>query len=158
MDEALHAPDFTTPDFTQPMLQQTDLATPGFTLPDPAQPEIVIQLPLWPAHLDRPATNQPDPASPDLTNPALPANVSIPDSTVHVLPEPSYAPEVVMVQRPGTLDPAALPTLLDSADEAALPSGVSYPQLYSTPDALSTRTRHLGMLELGLERSERAES
>ncbi|MGH2510172.1 MAG: hypothetical protein ACRDHZ_22570 [Ktedonobacteraceae bacterium] len=150
MNEPWQTPNFTAPDFTQPTLQQTDLAIPGFTLPDPTQPGIVIPLSLWPANLDQPATNQPAPASPDLTTLALP-------TTVHALSVPSYEPEVVMGQRPGELDPAALKTLLDGADATELPPGISYPQLYSMQDEMDTRKRHLGMLELGLERTEGAE-
>lgn len=158
MNEAWHAPDFTAPDFTQPALQQTDFTTPGFTLPDPAQPSMVIPSALWPADLEQGTPGQPDPASPDLTMPDVPGDLDLPASNTHVLPAPNYEPEVVMGQRPGTLDPAALEMLHDSPDDTELPPDLSYPQLYITQNEMSRRRRHLGMLELGLERVERAES
>lgn len=158
MNEAWHAPDFTAPDFTQPALQQTDFTTPSFTLPDPAQPTLGVQLSLWPDDVDWFATNQPDPASPDRTAPDVPADLHLPASNAHALPAPNYEPEVVMGQRPGTLDPAALETLRDSSDDTDLPPDLSYSRLYITQNEMSTRKRHLGMLELGLEQAERAES
>ncbi|MGH7239224.1 MAG: hypothetical protein ACREHG_04055, partial [Candidatus Saccharimonadales bacterium] len=90
--------------------------------------------------------------------PDVPGDLELPASNTHGLPAPGYEPEVVMGQRPGTLDQAALATLRDSPDDAELPPDLSYPQLYITQDEMSTRKRHLGMLELGLERVERAES
>ncbi|MEO7019338.1 MAG: hypothetical protein ABI234_04235 [Ktedonobacteraceae bacterium] len=159
MDESLHTPDFTAPDFTQPALQQTDLATPGFTLPNPNRPDpaIAADMAPWPHDMEQLPTDQPDPSSPDLDEPDMPADLTMPAADVHVLPEPSYAPDVVMAQRPGEMDPQALETLLGSADDAELPPDISYPQLYTNQDEMSKRKRHLGMLELGLERTERAE-
>lgn len=155
MDEIFHAPDFIIPDFTQPALQRVDMTTPGFTLPDPTQPAITIPLSLWPDDVEQFATNQPDPTVPDLTNPD--ADVDMPNNSMHVLPTPSYEPEVTMEQRPGTLDPTAWETLRDSADETELPPDINYPQLYTRQDDMSTRKRHLGMLELGLEQTKKVE-
>lgn len=157
LHEPWHTPDFTAPDVRQPALQQADLTTPAFTLPDPGTPDLVIQLSLWPDDLEQLITNQPDPASPDLTSPELPASLDVPMSDAHAMPTPRNEPEVVMAQPPGEMDPAALETLLSGADYTELPPGLSYPQLYSVQDEMSTRKRHVGMLELGLERSERAE-
>jgi len=153
----LHFPDFTMPDFTQPALERADPATPGFTLPDPERSEHAraLQWPFWPEDLDKPGPERPDPASPDLIAPHLPAGLTLADSRTHIMPEPEYAPEVVMKQRPGELDPAALEVMLGSADHEELPPGIAYPQLYTTEDEMSTRKRHLGMLELGLEQAER---
>lgn len=157
--EQLHFPDFTAPDFTQPELEKVDLATPGFTLPDPELPEQAkaLQLSLWPEDMDMLSTERPDPASPDLTAPDLPAGLTLADPRVHAMPRPEYAPEVVMRERPGELDPAAHETMLDSSDNKELPPGITYPQLYTSEDEMSSRKRHLGMLELGLERTERNE-
>ena len=157
--EQLHFPDFTVPDFRQPALERADLAKPGFTLPDPERPEQVrvLQLSLWPEGLNILDTEHPDPASPDLTGPDQPATLTRADPRVHIMPEPVYAPEVVMRERPGELDPAALEVMLGSADREELPPGIAYPQLYTAQDEMSRRKRHLGMLELGLEQSERDE-
>lgn len=157
--EQSHFPDFTAPDFTQPELERVDLATPGFTQPNPERPEQVraLQLSLWPEGLDTLSTEHPDPASPDLIEPDLPIGLTLVDTRVHAMPEPEYAPEVVMQQRPGELDPAALEVMLGNADREELPSGIAYPRLYTAEDEMSTRKRHLGMLELGLEQSERDE-
>lgn len=155
--EQLHFPDFTAPDFTQPELERVDLAMPGFTLPDPERPEQVkaFQLSLWPDDLDALSTERPDPASPDLTAPDRSAALTLADPRVHAMPQPEYAPEVMMRGRPGELDPAALETMLGSADNEELPPGITYPQLYTSEDEMSSRKRHLGMLELGLEGDER---
>lgn len=157
--EQLHFPDFTAPDFGQPELERVDLATPGFTLPDPERPEQLkaLQLSFWPENLDALDTEHPDPASPDLTEPELPAGLALADPRVHAMPQPEYAPQVVMRERPGELDPAALETVLGGADNKELPPGITYPQLYSSEDEISSRKRHLGMLELGLEQAERDE-
>ncbi|HEU5376691.1 MAG TPA: hypothetical protein VFV38_14745 [Ktedonobacteraceae bacterium] len=154
MYEQPHLPDFATPDFTQPALEQADLATPGFRLPDPATPDPpdVIQLSLWPANLDRSAPEQPDPLLPDLAQAASSARLLVPDSEAHLVPEPRYEPEVVMAQRPGELDPSALVMLRDSPDRAQQPTGLAAPDLFTSQDGMSRRNRHLGMLELGLER------
>ena len=154
MDEALHPPDFASPDFTQPELQTM---RPGFVLPDPLKPEMVIQLPLWPDELEQLSVNQPDPLNPDLTEPEIPANLSRPDAGAHSMPEPLYQPDTVMSERPGEMDPHALQTLLDGADQEELPTGLAYPQLYTDQDGMSRRKRHLGMLDLGLEQTERDE-
>lgn len=155
--EQLHFPDFTAPDFRQPELERVDLAKPGFTLPDAERPEQVraLQLSLWPEDLDALSTERPDPDSPDLTAPDRPAALTLADPRVHVMPEPEYTPEVVMRERPGELDPAALEMMLGSAGREELPPGITYPQLYTAQDEMSRRKRHLGMLELGLEQSER---
>lgn len=157
--EQLHFPDFGVPDFTQPSLQRADLGTPDFTLPDPARPEPLIaeQLPLWPAELETPDDDRPDPDLPDLTEPEVPDDLTQPATNAHILTKPEYAPEVVMRQRPGELDPAAAEMLLTSPDMEELPEHLTYPQLYTSDDEMSTRKRHLGMLELGLERNARGE-
>ncbi len=155
MDEPLHTPDFTAPDFTQPELQPMQA---GFVLPDPLKPETAVQLPLWSDdELERLNVQQPDPLDPDLTELDAPPDLSRPDASAHMLPQPRYQPETVMTERPGELDPHALPTLWDGVDWSDLPAGVTYPQLYTDQDGMSTRKRHLGMLDLGLEQSERDE-
>lgn len=155
--EQLHFPDFTAPDFTQPALEWTDLAQPNFVLLDPTLSDLqrARQLPLWPDTLDRLAGERPDPVSPDLLAPDRPAALSYPAGEGHALPEPENAPEVVMQQRPGELDPAALTMLPGSPDDAALPPGLVYPQLYTNDDEMSRRKRHFALLELGLEHETR---
>ncbi|HEU5380302.1 MAG TPA: hypothetical protein VFV38_33170 [Ktedonobacteraceae bacterium] len=157
--EQLHFPDFIAPDFSQPTLQETDLVQAGFTLPDPARPELpVVEQPsLWPAEMLRPQSERPDPALPDLTAPEFPADLTQPATDTHMLSRPEYAPEVIMDQRPGELDPAAAEILLASPDMAELPQALTYPQLYTSDDEINTRKRHLGMLELGLEQNARDE-
>lgn len=155
--EALHFPDFTAPDFTQPTLEQVDLAQPGFVLLDPALSDVPSsqQLPLWPEDVSRPATAEPDPALPDLLEPDRPDALSYPAEDAHMLPEPANAPEVVMQQRPGELDPAALALTLAGPDETTLPAGLTYPQLYANDDAMTRRKRHFALLALGLEQNAR---
>lgn len=156
MYEQPHFPDFAAPAFTQPALEQADLATPGFRLPDPARPDPpdVIQLALWPANLDRSAPEQLDPLLPDLEQAASSARLLVPDSEAHLMPEPRYEPEVIMAQRPGELDLSALVTLRDSPDRVELPTGITSSDLFTSQDGMNRRNRHLGMLELGLERAE----
>lgn len=151
MDEPLHPPDFTAPDFAQPELQAMK---PGFTLPNPAEPDPphVVQLSLWPADPERMSVTQPDPDSPDLTELEIPANLTTPSDSAHIMSEPGYAPDSIMDQRPGELDPSALEVLLGSPDHADLSPDLSYPHLYIDQDEMSRRKRHLGMLDLGLER------
>lgn len=148
----LHFPDFGTPDFTQPALEKVDLAQPGFVLPDPAISELpkAEQMPLWPMDMGRLKTNEPDPALPDLLEPDHPRVLSYPPADARMLPEPENAPEVVMQQRPGELDPAALALTLASPDEAELPAGLVYPQLYTNDDEMTRRKRHFALQELGL--------
>lgn len=153
MDKSPHTPDFTAPDFTQPELQPVQ---PGFARPDPLKPELV-QLSLWPDDLEQLNARQPDPLDPDLTEPDVPTDLSRPDASAHLMPEPRYQPEVVMGERPGELDPHALQTLLDSPDWQGLPPDLAYPRIYTDQDEMSRRKRHLGMLDLGLQRSERDE-
>lgn len=150
----LHLPDFTAPDFAQPELERADLAQPGFVAPNPAQ---AIPLPLWPEDLPRAADERPDPALPDLLEPDEPDTLSYPAANAHMMPEPEYAPEVVMQQRPGELDAAALSIALDSPDDAELPAGLNYPQLYTSDDEMSRRKRHFALLERGLEQEARGE-
>lgn len=154
--EQLHFPDFDAPDLTQPTLQRVDLAQPGFSMPDPQRPDSlrVEQLPLWPDDLARPDEARPDPALPDLTEPDVPATLKQPDEREHVMPEPEYAPDVVMQQRPGEMDPDVAYVLLNSPDVEDLPAHITYTQLYTSQDEMSKRKRHLGMLELGLEKTE----
>lgn len=157
--EQLHFPDFGVPDFALPVLERADPAMPGFTLPNPTRPEPAVarQLSLWPGGLDRPDAGLPTVDSPDLSKPEMPPDLTRPAPNKHALPRPEFAPDVVMRERPGEMDPAAAEMLLDSPDQQDLPAGLSYPQLYTSQDEMSTRKRHLGMLELGLERSERGE-
>lgn len=157
--EQLHFPDSGVPDFAQPALERANLETAGFTLPNAERPEPAVarQLSLWPGELDRPDPDLPDVDSPDLREPQMPPDLTRPASDGHLLPRPEYTPEVVMRERPGEMGPAAAEVLLDGPDRRGLPAGLSYPQLYTSQDELSTRKRHLGMLELGLERSERGE-
>lgn len=157
--EQLHFPDFGVPDFAQPALEGADLAGPGFTLPNPQRPEPAVarQLGLWPDELDRPDPDLPGVDSPDVRAPEVPPALTRPAPGEHALPEPEYALDVVMRERPGELDPAAAEVLLGSPDLRTLPAGLSYPQLYTSQDEMSTRKRHLGMLELGLDRSEGGE-
>lgn len=154
MENPLHAPDFTAPDVTQPELQPLQ---PGFTRPDPLKPELVVQLSLWPDDLEQLNVHQPDPLDPDLTESDVSADLSRPDDSAHLMPEPRYQPETIMDERPGELDHHALQTLLDGPDWQGLPSSLTYPQLYTDQDEMSRRRRHLGTLDLGLERSERDE-
>ncbi len=157
--EQLHFPDFDMPDFAQPALKQTNLAQPGFTLPNPARPEPAVarQLGLWPDELDRPNPALPAVDSPDLHAPEVSPDLTQLALDEHMMPKPEYAPDVVMRERPGEMDQAAAEIRLGSSDLRALPEGLSYPQLYASQDEMSTRKRHLGMLELGLERAERNE-
>lgn len=150
--EALHSPDFGMPDFTQPALEKVDLAQPGFVLLDPAIPELqkAEQMPLWPMDMGRLATDEPDPALPDLLEPDHPDALSYPPVDARLLAEPENAPEVVMRQRPGELDPAALALTLAGPDEAELPAGLRYPQLYTNDDEMTRRKRHFALQELGL--------
>lgn len=157
--EQLHFPDFAVPDFAQPALERVDPAGPGFALPNPQRPEPAVarQLGLWPDELGRPNPDPPAVDSPDLRAPEVPHDLTRPAPGEHALPGPEYAPDVVMRERPGEMAPAATEVLLDSPDRRELPAGLSYPQLYTSQDEMSTRKRHLGMLELGLERAERGE-
>lgn len=153
MEQELHHPDFGVPDFTQPPLEQADLAQPGFVLPDPAA-HPWPSLPL-PAELDRPATTLPDPALPDLLEPDHPHLLDYLPENARLLAEPRYAPEVVMQQRPGEPEPAALELALGSPDAEELPRGLAYPQLYTNDDEMTRRKRRFAMLELGLEHEAR---
>ncbi len=157
--EQLHFPDFAVPDFAQPALERADPAGPGFALPNPQRPEPAVarQLGLWPDDLDRPDPELPAVDSPDLRAPEVPHDLTLLAPGEHALPGPEYAPDVVMRERPGEMAPAAPEELLGSPDLKDLPAGLSYPQLYTSQDEMSTRKRHLGMLELGLERAERGE-
>jgi hypothetical protein len=154
--EELHFPDFRAPDFAQPELEWVNLMTPGFTLPDPQRSELADarQLSLWPDGLEQPECERPDPDSLDLREPEVPAMLDQPAPGEHMQPEPRYMPDVVMAQRPGELDPAARGIVLASPDREDLPAAITYPQLYTSEDEMSRRKRHLGMLELGLERAE----
>lgn len=156
-EEPLHLPGFSAPDFTQPALERTDLAQPGFVLPDPAlaQWPQAYQRPLWPEDMARVASEQPDSALPDLLEPNRPDTLSYPAENEQALAEPEYAPEVVMQQCPGELDPSALEQMLGSPDDASLPPGLAYPQLYTGDDEMTRRKRHFAMLELGLEHEAR---
>lgn len=138
-----------TPD-TQPV----QLHLPDFVAPDPTKP---IQLPLWPEGMVRMADARPDPASPDLLAAEEPDTLSYPSANARMMPEPEYAPEVVMRQRPGELDRAALSVALGSPDDAELPSGLAYPQLYTDDDEMTRRKRHFALLELGLEQDAKDE-
>jgi hypothetical protein len=157
--EPLHFPDFAVPDFALPALEGADPTGPGFALLNPQRPEPAVarQLGLWPGELDRPDPQLPAVDSPDLRAPEVPHDLAWPAPGEHALPRPEYAPEVVMRERPGEMAPAAPEALLDSPDLKDLPAGLSYPQLYTSQDEMSTRKRHLGMLALGLERAERGE-
>lgn len=157
--EQLHFPDFDAPDLAQPALQRVDLAQPGFSLPDPQRPDSLHaeQLPLWPDELAKLDDARPDPALPDLMEPDVPATLTRPDEREHVMPGPEYAPDIVMQQRPGEMDPDAAHVLLNSPDAEDLPAHIAYPQLYTNQDKMSKRKRHLGMLELGLEKTEGGE-
>lgn len=150
--EQLHFPDFSTPDFTQPTLEQTDLAQPDFVLSDPAlsQLQTAHQLPFWPEEMERQPEGRPDPALPDLLAPLRAKALSYPSEEVHALPTPENAPEVTMQERPGELDPTALKLILASPDNAELPPGLMYPQLY-TDDELTRRMRRFALLELSLQ-------
>lgn len=150
----LHLPDFAAPDFAQPELERADLAQPGLVVPDPTRP---IQSLLWPEDMARMADERPDPASPDLLEADEPGTLNYPAASARMLPEPEYAPEVVMRQRPGELNPAALSIALGSPDDAELPSGLAYPQLYTDDDETTRRKRHFALLELGLEQDARGE-
>ncbi len=156
-EEPLHLPDFRAPDFAQPALERTDLAQPGFVLPDPAlaQWPRAYQAPSWPDEMDRVASERPDPATPDLLEPDRPNDLSYPAANAHLLSEPEYAPDVVMQQRPGELDPAAMKLAPGSPDDESLPAGLAYPQLYTNDDEMTRRKRHFAILELGLEREAR---
>jgi hypothetical protein len=153
--EQLHFPDFAVPDFAQPTLERADPTGPGFALPNPQRPEPAVarQVGPWPADLDRPDPDLPSVDSPDLYAPEVPPALTLPAPGEHALPRPEYAPDVVMRERPGEMAPAAAEVLLGSPDLKDLPAGLSYPQLYTSQDEMSTRKRHLGMLELGLERA-----
>ncbi|HEX7735232.1 MAG TPA: hypothetical protein VF458_10215 [Ktedonobacteraceae bacterium] len=153
MEQELHLPDFTVPDFAQPPLERVDLAQPGFVVPDPAA-HPWPSLPM-PEDLDRPATGQPDPALPDLLEPDRPRLLDYPPENERVLAEPRYEPDVAMQQRPGEPDPAALDLALGSPDEESLPRGLAYPQLYTNDDEMTRRKRRFAMRELGMEREAR---
>lgn len=155
--DALHFPDFTAPDFAQPALEKVDLAQPDFVLLDPTLSALASlhQLPVWPEDMERPASAEPDPVLPDLLETDRPDTLSYPTEDAHLLAEPENAPEVVMRQRPGELDPAALALTLASPDEAELPPDLTYPQLYTDDDEMTRRKRHFALLALGLEQSAR---
>ena len=98
---------------------------------------------------------RPDPALPDLLHPDIPDLFELPPAQAHVMPRPTYEPETVMRERPGELA-AELPGLLaDDPDMRGLPRGIEYPELYTTQQGMTTRERHLGALELGLEKMEK---
>lgn len=151
--EPLHLPDFTVPTFTQPDLARADLARPDFVLPnaDLSVLQQAHQVPLWPADVNRPQNERPDP----LLEPERPDTLAYPAADAHAMPEPENAPEVVMQQRPGELDPAALSMTLTGPDEASLPAGLAYPRLYTSADEMSRRKRRFAMLELGLQQNAR---
>ncbi len=142
-------PDFTLPDSTLSPLPEVDLARPDFLLPDPARSEL-SQLPLWPDNMDQVAPLEPDPALPDLLEPEQPDTLIYPAGDAHALVKPENAPEVVMQQRPGELDPAAASMVLHSPDEETLPTDLSYAQLYTNDEQMTWRKRHFALLEPGL--------
>jgi len=150
---SLNRPDSTTSDFSIPNLEQVDLSTPGFrvpdvTMPDPALPDLTK--PDMPADLDGLNMNRPDPNLPDLTMPDIPGDMTMPDSEEHGASRPEYMPEVTIEERPGELADEVLALVRDSPDYEDLPSRMIYPKLYTSQQDMTTRDRHLGMLELGL--------
>lgn len=154
----LYLPDSGCSDFSVPELEQVDLSRPGFVLPDverpdPALPDL-LELDM-PDNVYRPPVDRPDPELQGVTMPELPDLFARPSVDAHIMPQPGCEPEVVMQERPGELA-AALPELLaDDPDMRRLPPGIEYPELYTTQRDMTRRQRHLGMLELGLEKMEK---
>ena len=103
-----------------------------------------------PAELDGLNVNRPDPNLPDLTAPVIPGDMTMPNSEEHGASRSEYSPEVTMEERPGELADTALASVRDSPDYEELPDGLIYPKLYTSQQDMTTRDRHLGMLELGL--------
>ena len=66
-------------------------------------------------------------------------------------------PAVTMRDRPGELGSSALSLVRDSPDYSKLPRGLTYPKLHTLQQDMTTRDRHLGMLELGLFNAEKDE-
>jgi len=156
----LNRPDSTTSDFSIPDLERVDLSTPGFSvpdvgMPDPALPDLTMLD--MPDDLDGLNVNRPDPNLPDLTAPLIPGDMTMPDSEEHGASRPEYSPEVTMEERPGELADEALMQVRDSPDYEELPAELIYPKLYTLQQDMSTRDRHLGMLELGLLAQEKDE-
>ncbi len=169
----LNPPDFIAPDFTVPDLSMTDLSMPGYSMPDAVRPDPFLPdltRPLIPENLARLAADEPDPASADLTMPdipraldTIPAGLVLPDENSHDAPgayPPTMPPrsEVMMDERPGELADPALANLLDSPDMQQLPPDLTPETLYTHARDMTSRLRHLGRLELGLEDEERKQA
>ncbi len=96
---------------------------------------------------------------PDLSHHDRPADLDMPDSLVDpVLPalqQPDLQPEVQMPDRPGDLANNALEEMQSDETYQTLPTD-NYRALYMQQQGNNShRSRHMGMLDLGLEREER---
>ncbi len=159
---SVNGPTFDTPNFAIPDMKAYDLTGPGIDHipefdPDPQtgdllkydQPEGLIQINVV----------QPDPMLPDLSLYDRPAGLYFPssmdvDPLVPNLQSPTLTQEIEMPDRPGELADGAINILHDSPSYQQLPAE-RYEQLFMAQDGNNShRERHMGMLDLGLEREE----
>lgn len=155
-DDLLHLPDFASPDFTQPALEAINPGLASFVVPDPDRsPYEAWSLPS--DMIEHPAAGRPDPALPDLLALARPDSLNYPAEDESVMAQPKYAPEVVMQQRPGELDPPARTLILDGSGATVLPGESSYAPFSPASDGMTRRKRHFTLLAAGLERAVRAD-
>lgn len=161
-------PTFRAPDMSVPALQAGDLSGPGIDYvnefePDPqtgdllafARPGGLTTLATW--NTDPLA---PDPAAPDLDEYDHPAGLGMlaamtPDPTLPDLQEPDLEPEVHMQDRPGDLADGALGEVDADPTYNALPADSTNELWMQQNGDNQRRERHMGMLELGLDKEER---
>ncbi len=167
MDGAVHEPTFTRPDASVPDLLTGEssgkaLAKQEIFAPDPLIGRLL--------QFDRPedltiisATADPlavSPEYPDLNYHERPEDLAMPgpllvDPALPDLQQPDLQAEAQMPARPGELASNALEEMQNDETYQTLPTD-DYRELYMQQQGNNShRSRHMGMLELGLEREER---
>lgn len=160
-------PTFCAPDMCVPDLMPGDLTGPGIDHvnelePDPQTGDLLqfAQSGGLDIHTASGLTMPPDPALPDLDEYDRPAglemqqNIIAPDPLLPDLQSPKLEREVHMSDRPGDLASDALNEMHDDETYKELPTG-DYNELYMDQSGMNTRrSKHMGMLDLGLEDEE----
>lgn len=165
----VNSPTWHEPDMSVPSLQAGDLTGPGIDHvgelePDPHTGDL-LQF-AHPGGLDIHAASEqnqaPDPMLPDLDEYDRPAGLTMPDETtpdptLPDLQQPELEQDVHMTDRPGDLAADALSTMNETKGEGdnELPTE-DYNELFMAQAGENDhRARHMGTLELGLEKEER---
>lgn len=162
----INAPTFYEPSMSVPALKMGDLQAPEIEhidefSPDPQTGDLLDFC--MPGGLDIHAgpsqTMPPDPVLPDLDEYDRPAGLEIraammPDPVLPDLQSPQLEQDVHMSGRPGDLAADALGEMYNSKTYQDLPTD-NYKELYMEQRGMNTRrSRHMGMMDLGLDREE----